>query len=170
MPASWVPAYVGAGSNLDDPQRQVELALARLAEMDSTRLVAVSPLYAGPPMGPSDQPDYVNAAAALLTRLAPESLLSALQSLELRLGRSRDGSKWGPRRIDLDLLLHGDTVRQGDALTLPHPGLAERCFVLRPLTDLAPELRLPDGRRVSALLQALDCSQLRKLCSRGDGD
>ncbi|MDH3646174.1 MAG: 2-amino-4-hydroxy-6-hydroxymethyldihydropteridine diphosphokinase [Gammaproteobacteria bacterium] len=159
----WSPAFIAVGSNLDGPRAQVEAALVALGSIEDTCCVATSPLYQGPPMGPQDQPDYVNAVAALLTQLEPAALFSALLDVERALGRGGTGRKWGPRRIDLDLLLHGDNVREGRALTLPHPGLAERAFVLQPLADLAPTLRLPDGRRIADLLYSVDCSELRRL-------
>jgi len=159
----WSPAFIAVGSNLDGPRDRAEAALAALAAIDETRVVATSKLYGSPPMGPPDQPDYVNAVAALLTQLEPEVLFSALLAIEQAQGRRRDGRKWGPRCIDLDLLLHGDNVREGRTLTLPHPGLAERAFVLQPLAELAPTLRLPDGRRIADLLHSVDCSQLRQL-------
>ena len=157
---AWTPAYISIGSNLDGPRDRVVAAIEALDGMADTRFVASSPLYGSKPMGPPDQPDYVNAVAAVLTRLAPEALLSALLTIEQEHGRRRDGRKWGPRHIDLDLLLHGDNVREGPSLRLPHPGLAERAFVLRPLADLAPALRLPDGRQVAGLLSEVDCSQV----------
>ena len=159
----WTPAFIAIGSNLDGPRERVEKGLAALAGIAETRVVAASPLYGSKPMGLPDQPDYVNAVAAILTRLEPEALMAALLAIELEQGRRRDGPKWGPRRIDLDLLLHGDTVLEGPGLILPHPGIGERPFVLQPLADLAPVLRLPDGRQVGDMLKGNDCSQLWKL-------
>lgn len=148
------PAYVGLGSNLDDPAAQLRRALDALATVPRTRLVARSALYHNPPMGPQDQPDFVNAVAGLLTALTAPELLAQLRRLEDAQGRRRDGPQWGPRTLDLDLLLYGGLRHAGEDLTLPHPGLAERPFVLRPLCDIAPGLRLPDGRRVAALAVA----------------
>lgn len=149
-----VPAYVGLGSNLDDPVRQVRSALAELARLPRTHLVASSSLYRSPPMGPPDQPDFVNAVAGLLTTLSPEELLRATQAIEDAHGRRRDATRWGPRTLDLDLLLYGELRRTDEALTLPHPGLAERPFVLIPLLELAPGLRLPGGPPVARLAAA----------------
>lgn len=154
MAAAFVPAYIGLGSNLDDPVRQIRTALAALAEIPGSRLVASSALYQNPPMGPQQQPEFVNAVAGLLTGLSPEELLTAMQSIELAQGRRRDGPRWGPRTLDLDLLLFGDRRLQSASLTVPHPGLAERPFVLLPLLELAPGLRLPDGTLVSRLAAA----------------
>lgn len=159
----WIPAYIALGSNLDDPPQQVAAALASLAGIERTITVMQSPLYGSAPLGPDRQPDYVNAVAAVLTRLAPQDLMDALLAIEQGQGRVRDAAKWGPRRIDLDLLLHGDTVLAGETLTLPHPRMCERAFVLQPLADVAPALRLPDGRRVAAVLNQIDSSQLWRL-------
>lgn len=149
-----VPAYVGLGSNLDDPAGHVRCALDGLARLPSTRLVASSSLYRSLPMGPQDQPDFVNAAAGLLTTLPPEKLLSALQAIEDAHGRQRASPRWGPRTLDLDLLLYGELRRAGETLALPHPGLAERPFVLIPLLEIAPGLRLPGGPPIARLAAA----------------
>lgn len=154
MAGAFVPAYIGLGSNLDDPVRQIRSALGALAGIPESRLVASSALYQNPPMGPQQQPEFVNAAAALLTRLSPEDLLAAMQSIEQAHGRRRDGPRWGPRTLDLDLLLYGDRRLQSASLTLPHPGLVERPFVLLPLLELAPALRLPDGTLLAQLAAA----------------
>lgn len=155
--AHWYPAYVGLGSNLAQPARQVAAGFAALAGLADTLLVARSSLYRSPPMGPSDQPDYVNAAAGLLTTLAPEALLQSLQAIEAAHGRRRDGERWGPRTLDLDLLVYGREDRPDDPmLTLPHPGIAERAFVLRPLHEIAPGLQVPRHGSVARLLRAVD--------------
>jgi 2-amino-4-hydroxy-6-hydroxymethyldihydropteridine diphosphokinase len=146
-----VPAYVGLGSNLDDPVRQLRVALAALGALPRTRLIASSALYRNPPMGPPDQPDFVNAVAGLLTTLPALELLHGLQSIEDAQGRRRDGPRWGPRTLDLDLLIYGDAELRSEALTLPHPGLVERPFVLVPLLEVAPGLRLPGGGRIARL-------------------
>ena len=154
MTAVFVPAYIGLGSNLDDPVRQIRAALTALAGIPASRLVASSALYQNPPMGPQQQPEFVNAVAGVLTCLPPEALLAAMQAIERAQGRRRDGPRWGPRTLDLDLLLYGDRRMQSPSLTVPHPGLAERPFVLVPLLELAPALRLPDGTLVSQLAAA----------------
>ena len=148
---SAVTAYLGLGANLQDPAAQVRRALDELASLPHSRLLARSPLYKSPPLGPADQPDYVNAVAALETTLEPLVLLKALRAIELRHGRQRDGTRWGPRTLDLDVLLYGDLLLDSPELTLPHPGLHERAFVLYPLYDVAPELEVPGRGSVRAL-------------------
>ena len=147
----WHPAYVGLGSNLEDPPAQVRGAIAELAGIAHTRVVATSRLYRSKPLGPPDQPDYVNAVAGVLTQLAPEALLEAMQAIERRHGRDRSGPKWGPRTLDLDLLLYGGRVQTGDALVLPHPHLHERAFVVVPLAEIAPAVVVPGHGRVELL-------------------
>ena len=148
---SAVTAYLGLGANLQDPAAQVRRALDELHSLPQSRLLSHSPLYKSPPLGPSDQPDYVNAVAALQTGLEPLALLTELRAIELRHGRRRDGSRWGPRTLDLDLLLYGERVLDTPELTLPHPGLHERAFVLYPLFDVAPELEVPGRGSVREL-------------------
>ena len=147
----WHPAYIGMGSNLSDPRAQVLEARARLAGLALTRVVLTSPLYRSRPLGPVAQPDFVNAVAGVLTQLEPAALLAALQALEVALGRPPRHERWGPRIIDLDLLAHGRERRSEAALTLPHPGIVERNFVLYPLADIAPDLDLPGLGRVAEL-------------------
>ena len=147
----WLPAYVGVGSNLDDPRSQVTRAFEALSQLPQTRLVARSSLYHTPPFGEVVQPPFVNAVAGLLTQLTPEDLLAALRILEQKLGREAPRERWGPRLIDLDLLVVGSEKRATDSLRLPHPGIAERDFVLYPLADVAPELEVPGVGRVSEL-------------------
>lgn len=161
----WIPAYVALGSNLDDPPSQVALAFEALGSLPETRLVLRSPLYRSRPMGPVEQPDFVNAAAGLLTRLEPLALLRALKQLETRLGRAAPIVRWGPRRIDLDLLVHGESRIATDELRLPHPGIAERAFVLAPLADIAPELVVPEAGRVRTLLRAADAASLERIAA-----
>ena len=145
----WIPAYVGLGSNLGDPLAQVQRAIDALDELPTTRLVAASGLYRNPPLGPKDQPDYVNGVAGLLTQLTPDALLAALKSLEGALGRLPESMRWGPRHIDLDLLLHGNAVIDRPGLTLPHPGIADRPFVIKPLLDIAPDIDVPGLGRLA---------------------
>ncbi len=159
----WTPAYVGLGSNLDDPVRQVEQGFAALARLPDTLLVARSQRYRSRPLGPQDQPDFVNAVAGLLTRLAPDSLLAELKELEVALGRAQPVLRWGPRRIDFDLLVYGTEVRIDAALTLPHPGVTLRNWVLYPLTDVAPTLRVPGVGRAESLAHALGNEGLEML-------
>lgn len=154
--------YVGLGSNLADPVNQVERALAALARLPETRCEAVSPLYRTPPMGPPGQPDYINAVAALSTTLAPHRLLDELQAIEHAHARRR-AERWGPRTLDLDILLIGEKVLHDERLTVPHPGLAERAFVLLPLCDIAPDLEVPGQGRASSLLARLNPEGISRL-------
>ncbi|AGA34453.1 2-amino-4-hydroxy-6- hydroxymethyldihydropteridine pyrophosphokinase [Thioalkalivibrio nitratireducens DSM 14787] len=147
-----VDTYIGIGANLGDPTAQVSRACARLSEdIPGSRLVACSRLYRNPPMGPQDQPDYVNAVARIRTALGPGELLRELQRIELAFGRRRDGRRWGPRLLDLDILLYGSRVVDEPGLRVPHPGIAERDFVLFPLQELAPDLQIPGHGALSGL-------------------
>ncbi len=147
----WYPAYVGLGSNLNMPTRQIETALELLGAIPRTRLVSVSSLYRSAPFGGIEQPDFVNAAAALLTQLGAAELLSELQDIEARQGRERNDQRWGPRVLDLDLLVHATAVIDEPGITVPHPGIAERNFVLLPLLEIAPELVIPGLGRAAAI-------------------
>ena len=151
-----VTAYLGLGSNLKDPAAQIVAAIDRLAALPGSMLRAVSSFYRNPPMGPQDQPDYVNAVVALDTGLAPRALLEAMQAIERAQGRDRGGLRWGPRTIDLDLLVYGDAVLDEDHLKVPHPGIAERAFVLVPLAEIAPQISIPGHGALSTLLAAVD--------------
>jgi 2-amino-4-hydroxy-6-hydroxymethyldihydropteridine diphosphokinase len=148
-------AYVALGSNLADPAAQVERGFAALAALPGTRLRARSRLYRTPPWGVVDQPAFVNAAAALETSLAPRALLEALLAIEAGAGRVR-GVRNGPRTLDLDLLAYGDCELREAGLTLPHPRLHERAFVLLPLADVAPGFDVPGQGRVADLLANVD--------------
>jgi 2-amino-4-hydroxy-6-hydroxymethyldihydropteridine diphosphokinase len=156
-------AYVGLGSNLADPVAQVRRALDELARIPDTQVAARSPLYMSPPLGPRDQPDYINAVAALDTVLAPLDLLAALHDIERQHGRMRDATRWGPRSLDLDMLLYGDVVMDTPELTLPHPGLTERAFVLYPLFDVAPQMSVPGRGTVRELRDRLSMPQIARL-------
>lgn len=166
----WRPAYVALGSNLSDPPRQVERALKGLAELPETRLVLRSRLWRSVPMGPQDQPDFVNAVAGLLTQLEPLALLGELQAVERRMGRTEPSVRWGPRLIDLDLLMHGEHCSSDPGLQLPHPGLHRRNFVLYPLAEIAPTLWVPGHGRVQALLARVQGDGLEPLIARDSGD
>jgi 2-amino-4-hydroxy-6-hydroxymethyldihydropteridine diphosphokinase len=152
-----VDVYVGLGSNLEDPVAQVRRALEALGGLPLTERIAVSRLYASRPVGPQDQPDFINAVAHLRTRLSPLAMLDQLQALEQRHGRVRR-RHWGPRTLDLDLLLYGDERLELPRLRVPHPEMTARSFVLLPLAELSPQLQLPDGRSVAALANALATS------------
>lgn len=153
-------AYIGIGSNLEDPLQQVLDARDALAALPRTRLVAFSPLYRNPAVGPGAQPDYVNAVAAVETRLAPRELLTALQAIEARHGRVRGAVRWAPRTLDLDLLLYGDRIIESADLRVPHPRMGERAFVLRPLHDIAPDLEVPGRGPVATLLASVSQAAL----------
>ena len=144
----WQPAYIGIGSNLADPRSQVLGALDALASISSLRLVLRSALYGSRPLGPADQPDFVNAVAGVLTRLEPRALLRELQGIERSAGRATKRERWGPRILDLDLLVYGSLRSKDPELLLPHPGIVERNFVLYPLAEIAPELEVPGIGRV----------------------
>ena len=160
----WTPAYVAIGSNLDDPPSQLRRASASLGQLARTRLVAVSRFYRNPPMGSQDQPHFVNAVVGLLTQLPPRQLLDALKEIERAQGRVRaPGDRWGPRIIDLDLLVHGRSRVSEPGLAVPHPGIADRNFVLFPLLDIAPGLDVPGVGSVAELSRRLDRSGLEAL-------
>lgn len=137
-------AYIGLGSNLENPRAQVEQALVELATTPQSQLLAKSPLYRSAPVGPGDQPDYINAVALLETSLSPLALLDTLQAIEQSHQRVRI-EHWGPRTLDLDILLLDQQTIDSERLKVPHPYLTQRNFVLYPLADIAPELQLPDG-------------------------
>jgi 2-amino-4-hydroxy-6-hydroxymethyldihydropteridine diphosphokinase len=159
----WQPAYIGVGSNLQDPQARVLAAFAALARIADTRVILTSPLYTSPPFGPPAQPDYVNAVAGVLTQLGSGELLGQLRSIESRFGRPERHEHWGPRVIDLDLLVFGRERRREPQLTLPHPGIVERNFVLYPLADIAPDLDVPGLGRVSELQRRVAPAGLQRL-------
>ena len=142
MNSLWRPAYVAIGSNLKNPHDRVLEALERMGALPATRLVLRSRLYLTRPMGPQDQPQYVNAAAGLLTQLSARDLLSALLGIEQSMGRIRR-ERWGPRVIDLDLVWMVDSAAQEPGLCVPHPEVSRRNFVLYPLADIAPTMNIP---------------------------
>jgi len=138
----WRPAYVAIGSNLESPRERVLEAIERMSVLPATRMLLRSHLYLSRPMGPKDQPDFVNAAVGVLTQLGPRELLQGLLGIELHMGRDRR-ERWGPRVIDLDLLWMVDAAVDEPGLTVPHPGVSMRNFVLYPLADIAPTLNIP---------------------------
>ena len=156
--------YIGLGSNLAEPRQQLEAALAALGRLPQTTLSAISSLYASDPLGPPDQPRYINAVAALDTELAPLQLLDALQRIEQEQGRVRKAERWGPRTLDLDILLFGNRLLSEERLTVPHYHMHARAFVLYPLAEIAPtDLQLPDGRSLEQLLAACPFEGLERL-------
>ena len=155
-------AYIAIGSNLASPRDQANAAIAALAALPQSRLVAHSSFYRTPPLGPQDQPDYLNAAVALETALTPDALLDHTQRIELEQGRVRKAERWGPRTLDLDIMLFGDAVINTARLTVPHYDMKNRAFMLLPLYEIAPTLRFPDGDALEQVLAALDQTGIRR--------
>lgn len=153
-------AWVGLGANLGRPEQTLAQALIALKALPQTGLLAVSPSYWTAPWGLEDQPEFLNAVCCLATELEPLELLRALLAIESGLGRRRDGERWGPRELDLDLLLVDDQEIEQPELKLPHPRLHQRAFVLVPLADLAPDLEIPGLGCVTELLEALPEEEL----------
>jgi 2-amino-4-hydroxy-6-hydroxymethyldihydropteridine diphosphokinase len=150
-------AFVGIGSNLGEPERQIAAAVEQLEAEEGVELAAVSTLRETEPVGYSDQPNFLNGAARVETELSPRELLERLLAIEARLGRVRgEGPRFGPRTIDLDLLVYGNEMVDEPGLTVPHPRLAERRFALEPLAELAPRLEIPGLGPVQALLAELE--------------
>jgi 2-amino-4-hydroxy-6-hydroxymethyldihydropteridine diphosphokinase len=157
-----IDAYIALGSNLQDPAAQLQQAVNALDTFPESSLVAVSGVYRSAAVGPGDQPDYLNAAARLATDLGPEALLDHLQRQETSQGRTR-GLRWGARTLDLDILLYGELQVRTERLTIPHPALAQRNFVLYPLADICPSnFVLPDGAELATLLQDCPRGELRQ--------
>ena len=155
--------YIGLGSNQADPASQLKCALQAMAALPDTRLAGCSRFYSSAPMGPQDQPNYVNAVAALDTDLAPHVLLDALQQIERQQGRERKAERWGPRTLDLDILLYGNRQIQDERLQVPHYHMHARAFVLYPLAELAADLLLPDGTPLQHCLEKCPKSGLEPL-------
>jgi len=155
--------FIGLGSNLREPEQQIRKAIAALKHLPETSLSDVAPAYRSEPMGPADQPDYINTVARIETGLGPRELMEHLQSIERAQGRTRNGERWGPRTLDLDILVFGDEVIDGPDLIVPHPGISEREFVLYPLNDIASGLEIPDLGRVSELRQDCPSRGIEKL-------
>lgn len=153
-----VTAYIGLGSNLESPEVQIVSALVELKAIPSSRCLIHSSLYASPPMGPQNQPDYINAVVAIETHLEPHSLLQELQMIE-RMHQRQRKQRWGPRTLDLDLLLYGALTQDEVSLKIPHPGIALRAFVINPLLEIAPNLELPGLGGVRQLAAALPAGE-----------
>lgn len=154
-------AYIGLGANLGQPDRQIRFGIEQIQQLSGLELLAVSRFYRSPPMGPPQQPDYCNAVLCASTALEPRDLLEQMICIEQAAGRIRDGEKWGPRELDLDLL-HMDGVEVDEpGLRLPHPGIASRSFVLKPLVEVEPGLQIPGVGRVADLARASEGSELR---------
>lgn len=147
--------YIGLGSNLNQPTQQILTALKRLRESSELQIDAVSSLYRTPPMGPKDQPDYINAVVQLSTSLSPMQLLDFLQKKENEQARTRDTGRWGPRTLDLDLLVYGEQLINSPELIIPHIGIANRAFVLYPLQEISDRLHVPNLGNVNDLIEQL---------------
>jgi 2-amino-4-hydroxy-6-hydroxymethyldihydropteridine diphosphokinase len=154
--------YLGLGANLDNPLRQLQAAVQAISVHPALKLHRCSSFYASKPMGPQDQPDYVNAVVCVRSDLAPLPLLDTLQGIENEAGRVRE-QRWGPRTLDIDILLVDDQVIDSPRLQVPHPGITSREFVLHPLCEIAPGATLPDGRGLSTLKASLPANGLHKI-------
>lgn len=155
-------AYIAIGSNLASPLEQVNAAVQALGEIPRSRIVAVSSFYRTPPLGPQDQPDYLNAAVVLDTALDAETLLDNTQRIELQQGRVRKAERWGPRTLDLDLMLFGNEIINTERLTVPHYDMKNRGFMLWPLFEVAPDLTFPDGIPLRDILDKLHAEKLAR--------
>jgi 2-amino-4-hydroxy-6-hydroxymethyldihydropteridine diphosphokinase len=156
-------AFIGLGGNVDEPARHVRAALSELGALPRTELKRHSSLYRSAPLGPAGQPDYVNAVAELETGLEPEVLLDALQAIEAAHGRVRSVEQWGPRTLDLDLLLYDERLIRTGRLTVPHPEMSRRNFVIGPLAEIAPDVSIPGAGAVRQLLARLGTRGLERL-------
>lgn len=153
--------YIAIGSNLSDPVTQAKEAIAALKASTALQLVKVSSLYSSSPMGPQNQPDYINAVAEVQTDLSPIELLNLTQKIELEHGRVRKDERWGPRTLDLDILFYGNETINSERLTIPHYGVKEREFVLYPLAEITDNFILPDGIKLEALLNNVSKNGLK---------
>lgn len=156
-------AYIGLGSNLANPEAQINNARLVIKRLARVREQDFSSLYRSPPMGPQDQPDFINAVMAINTDLSAAALLRYLQQIELDHGRVRIGKRWGARTLDLDILLYGQHIINQTDLLVPHYGLAERAFVLYPLAEIAPEIKVPGLGGITELLKFCPLNGLVKI-------
>lgn len=154
-------AYIAVGSNMADPVAQTNVAIEALKQLPKSEFMQASMLYSSTPMGPQNQPDYINAVVAIQTELTPLELLDCTQVIELEQGRVRKDERWGPRTLDLDIILYGNEEIDSERLTVPHYGMRDREFVLYPLAEIAPNLTLPDGTELAQLIQNVDRNGLR---------
>jgi len=162
--SNYQTVYLGLGANLNDPINQLNQAVSALKALpDTDSNLKVSSFYSSKPMGPQDQPDYVNAVACIQTELAPSDLLALTQKIELDLGRVRKDERWGPRTLDIDILLFGDLTINLPDLTVPHYGMKLREFVIYPLLEIAPNITLPDGLAVTELQKSVPLNGLSKI-------
>ncbi len=155
--------FIGLGANLGDPVASISSALSHISLIPNLELLACSSFYDSVPMGPSEQPNYTNAVCKIRTSLDGLPLLHQLQSIEQKHGRVRDGEHWGPRMLDLDLLILGRQTYNNQELTLPHYGMRHREFVLVPLFELQPDLLMPDNHPIAKWVSECDVSQLRRI-------
>ena len=162
-----VNAWLGLGSNLQQPEEQLREALRRLDTVTGVNLLRVSSLFRTPPWGDEEQDDFINAVAQVDTALDPAALLNDIQLIENLMGRQRDDRRWGPRLIDIDLLLYGDLQVDTEELVIPHPRMHQRAFVLVPLFELEPGLVIPGCGRVDELLQQVDAGGIERLEHEG---
>ncbi|MCK9394999.1 MAG: 2-amino-4-hydroxy-6-hydroxymethyldihydropteridine diphosphokinase [Methylobacter sp.] len=158
-----VAVYIGLGSNLENPVLQIKSARTAIAAIAGVEELAFSSLYHSAPMGPQDQPDYVNAVMCIATSLSPMELLRCLQYIENNQGRVRKAERWGARTLDLDMLIYGDQIIELPDLTVPHEGIAERAFVLYPLSEIAPQLPVPGKGNIADLLAKCPMNGLKRL-------
>ncbi len=152
--------YIAVGSNLSDPVAQANHAIEALKSLPKSRFIAASSLYSSTPMGPQNQPDYINAVVSVETELSPLELLDCTQAIEQEQGRVRKDQRWGPRTLDLDILLFGNQQIDSERLIVPHYGMHVREFVLYPLHEIAPMLQLPDGTMLKELLKSVPLNGL----------
>lgn len=157
-----INAYIGLGSNMESPETQIQEAITAIDRIPDTKLAGFSSLYQSHPVGPQDQPDYINAVAHVVTGLSAEDLLMQLQNIENRQGRTRK-IHWGPRTLDLDLLLYDNEIINEKNLVVPHPEMHNRAFVLYPLYEIAPDIEIPGKGAVGILLQAVNADGIQKL-------
>ncbi len=158
-----IEVYIGLGSNLALPEKQIQAACDSLAALPDSALIKCSSLYQSKPMGSQDQPDYVNAVALIETALSPETLLQQTQLIESQQGRIHKANRWGSRTLDLDMLLYGQQLIDNEHLTVPHSGMKQREFVLYPLFEIAPDLIFPCGKKLSDLVLTCPTNGLRRM-------
>lgn len=156
-------AYIGLGSNIDEPQAQIRAALGHIQAHEQISIQQCSHLYASAPMGPKNQPDYINAVIKITTSLTPIELLDVLQKIEKDHGRNRSGERWGPRTLDLDILLFNNLSMDNDRLTLPHYGMADREFVMVPLFEIEPDMVMQDGKTIAFWVAQCSFENLKRL-------
>ncbi|WP_392563356.1 2-amino-4-hydroxy-6-hydroxymethyldihydropteridine diphosphokinase [Orbus wheelerorum] len=152
--------FIALGANLGDPLKQAQDAIEAVNQLQLSEVIKTSPFYRSKPLGPQDQPDYLNAVIKIMTELSPIELLHALQEIEKNLGRVRKANRWGPRTLDLDILLYDNLQMSSEQLTIPHYDMKSREFVLYPLYDLEPQLVLPDQSVLSDLITHLPLNNL----------